>query len=57
MFREKRAQRGLGDLVETAVKPIAKALKLDCLDEREPQTRKQLCEAQAVAEQDFKCVG
>jgi hypothetical protein len=32
MFREKRAPRGLGDLVETAAKPIAKALKLDCLD-------------------------
>ncbi len=25
---------GLGDLVEKAAKPIAKALRLDCLDER-----------------------
>jgi len=28
-------KRGLGDLIEAAVKPIAVALKLDCLDQQQ----------------------
>lgn len=30
-----RPPLGLGDMVETVAKPIAKALKLDCLDQNE----------------------